>query len=250
MSEPSDASGDEPVLQRTAPAQVLPSMLRPVPYPLWSAALGVAGILVVAVCGVLITSSGAWTHGELAILQQISDHHAPTLDAICVGIAWLFGTQIGPILLVCWCVVLTFVSRRVTLGVSFLVLVGVTWLGNQAIKAFVARPRPERDLLSHPLTIEHSFSYPSGHTCFAAALAIGVILLFRGSRWQVLVIVIGAGCTVIIAASRVYAGVHHPSDVVASMVYAAAAAAVIAPVWNRYAIPRLLWLDRPLQLRA
>jgi undecaprenyl-diphosphatase len=222
-------------------------MLRPVAHPVRSVTLGCLGIVFVLLCGVLITSSSAWTHGELAILQQVSDRHTPAMDGLSITIAWLFGTRVGPVLLVGWCVVLTFVSRRVTLGATFLVIVGVTWIGNQGLKAIVARPRPERSLLSHPLTIEHSFSFPSGHTCFVAALAIAVILLFSGSRWQWLAIVIGVAGAIVVGASRVYVGVHHPSDVIAALVYACAAAAVIVPLWNRYAVPRLLWLDRPLQ---
>lgn len=242
-----EVPADEPVLERSAPVQVLPAMLRPVAHPVRSVTLGGLGIVFVLVCGVLITSSAAWTHGELAILQQVSNHHAPAMDGLSIAIAWLFGTRVGPVLLVGWCVVLTFLSRRVTVGATFLVIVGVTWVGNQGMKALVVRPRPDQSLLSHPLTIEHSFSFPSGHTCFVAALAIALIVLFRGSRWQPLVLVIGAVCPVIVGASRVYVGVHHPSDVIAALIYACAAAAVIVPMWNRYAVPRLLWLDRPLQ---
>jgi undecaprenyl-diphosphatase len=238
---------ENPVVADPAGVSVLPAMLRPVAHPVRSITLGCLGIVFVLVCGLLITSSAAWTHGELAILQQVSDHHAPAFDSLSIAIAWLFGTQVGPVLLVGWCVILTFLSKRVTVGATFLVIVGVTWMGNQGMKALVARPRPDRSLLSHPLTIEHSFSFPSGHTCFVAALAIALIVLFRGSRWQPLVVVIGAACAVIVGASRVYVGVHHPSDVIAALIYACAAAAVIVPLWNRYAVPRLLWLDRPLQ---
>jgi undecaprenyl-diphosphatase len=238
---------EDPMVSESAPVQVLPAMLRPVPHPVRSVALGCLGIVFVLVCGVLITSSTAWTHDELIILQRVSDSHTPVMDGLSLAIAWLFGTRVGPVLLVGWCVVLTFLSKRVTVGATFLVIAGVTWLGNQGMKTLVARPRPDRSLLSHPLTIEHSFSFPSGHTCFVAALAIALVVLFRGSRWQPLVLVIGAACAVIVGASRVYVGVHHPADVVAAVVYASAAAAVIVPLWNRYAVPRLLWLDRPLQ---
>jgi undecaprenyl-diphosphatase len=238
---------ENPVVADPTGVQVLPAMLRRVAHPVRSITLGCLGIFFVLLCGMLITSSAAWTHGELVILQQVSDHHAPALDGLSIAIAWLFGTQVGPVLLVGWCVVLTFLSKRVTVGATFLVIVGVTWIGNQGLKALVARPRPDRSLLSHPLTIEHSCSFPSGHTCFVAALAIALIVLFRGRRWQPLVIVIGATSAVVVAASRVYVGVHHPSDVIAALIYACAAAAVIVPLWNRYAVPRLLWLDRPLQ---
>jgi membrane-associated phospholipid phosphatase len=234
----------EPTVVEPELPVALPALLQPVAHPFRVVSLGVVGILVVIVCGVLITSSTAWTTGELAILQGISDHHVALLDLTAITIAWLFGTTGGTLGLFLWCIILTFLSRRVTMGLTFLVVVGVTWLGNQGVKTLVHRPRPDFDLLSHPLSIEHSFSYPSGHTCFTAALAIAVILMFRGSRRQPLVISIGVAAIVVVALSRVYLGVHHPADVIAAMIYASAAAAVIVPLWARFAVPLLLPLDR------
>lgn len=238
-----------PVAQGAAPPEALPPLQRPVAHPRAAVIVGIVGILFVLVVGIVITHSAAWTRAELQILERISNLHTPALDTFAVSIATIFGPQIAPFLLLAWCIALSFISRRITMGLTFLMLVGLVWLGNEVIKEIVQRPRPDHLALSHPLALQTSFSYPSGHTCFAAAVAIAVILMFRASRWRPLVIVIGAIVTLIVAASRVYLGVHHVSDVVASMIYASAAAALVLALWNRYAVPALLRLDRLLPRR-
>jgi undecaprenyl-diphosphatase len=78
-----------------------------------------------------------------------------------------------------------------------------------ATKVIYARPRPPMGLVA-----TNSYSFPSGHTGTAAAVSVGIVLLFalRGSRhwcfWAFAVTYIGA-----IAWSRVYLRAHWLSDV-------------------------------------
>lgn len=93
-------------------------------------------------------------------------------------------------------------------------------------------------MLFDPLSPESgSNSFPSGHTCFAIALACALYFLARGSRWATAAA--GAVMALVVAWSRAYIGVHYSTDVAAS--FPAAIAAVILPagLWNRYAL-RLL----------
>ena len=81
----------------------------------------------------------------------------------------------------------------------------------------VARPRP---------TFEHlqqlsSLSFPSEHTTQAAAIYLTIaILLSKGLNrgLRELVIVLALLIAVVVAWSRVYLGVHYPSDVAAGLV--------------------------------
>lgn len=101
-------------------------------------------------------------------------------------------------------------SERIWQGVSFLLCLGTTALVcNLWLKPTVARMRPY-DLLGFPIQIPPlaDFSFPSGHTSssFAAATAIYAI-----NRRYGIVAYIFAAC---MGFSRLYLGVHFPSDVV------------------------------------
>lgn len=90
----------------------------------------------------------------------------------------------------------------VTLG-GRLVIVG--------IKELIARARP--DLF--PYTVIDSGSYPSGHAANSAILFLSIALLV-GRRWVYLAALAGS---FIIGVSRIYLGVHWPSDVVAGWLF-------------------------------
>ena len=90
------------------------------------------------------------------------------------------------------------------------------WVVNTLIKALVGRPRPT--IVSH-LAEAGGSSFPSGHSFNSAvvymgmALALAALSARRGVRWSL--IAGAAALTALIALSRVWLGVHYPSDVLA-----------------------------------
>jgi undecaprenyl-diphosphatase len=85
-----------------------------------------------------------------------------------------------------------------------------------AIKAGIERPRP--DLVPHGTAV-YTASFPSGHATGAAAtyLTLGALLArFQARRWvKIYLLGLAVTLTVLIGLSRVYLGVHWPSDVLA-----------------------------------
>lgn len=82
---------------------------------------------------------------------------------------------------------------------------------NQPMKMIGDRRRPDRDDLGVPqrrwVVMPSSTSFPSGHSASAAAFATAVGDLLPGLKLPV------RGAASVVAFSRVYTGVHYPSDV-------------------------------------
>ncbi|PSJ80480.1 phosphatase PAP2 family protein [Neisseria iguanae] len=79
-----------------------------------------------------------------------------------------------------------------------------------AAKVSISRPRPE----FWPRIIEETnSSFPSGHSTFSAALATITVLLCLRSRHRSIILLAGIGFAALMGYSRIYLGVHYPTDV-------------------------------------
>ncbi|MCJ2015760.1 phosphatase PAP2 family protein [Methylobacterium sp. J-076] len=101
--------------------------------------------------------------------------------------------------------------------------VGSGELVSTVLKLFYHRPRP--DLVPHGMEV-FTASFPSGHAMMSAiaylTLAILLARVDRNRRVKAFVLVLGVGVTLLVGISRVYLGVHWPSDVMAGWCVGAA----------------------------
>ncbi|MEX0955942.1 MAG: phosphatase PAP2 family protein [Rhizobiaceae bacterium] len=87
---------------------------------------------------------------------------------------------------------------------------------SQVLKSLYDRPRP--DIVEH-LVVAHTASFPSGHATMSAVvyltLAALIVRLVDDVRARVYVICVAVLVSVLVGMSRIYLGVHWPSDVAA-----------------------------------
>jgi undecaprenyl-diphosphatase len=104
--------------------------------------------------------------------------------------------------------------RRRREALVFATVVLATLASSELLKLFFGRARP--DLVPHG-SIVYSASFPSGHSTLSAAvfLTAAVILasLVSEPRAKAFILAIGALVVVAVGISRVYLGVHWPTDV-------------------------------------
>lgn len=172
----------------------------------------------------------AFDESILLALREPGDASNP------IGPAWLAdmmadltalgGIAVLTLLVVGVVVYLLSVGKR---GTALLVggAVGSGAILSALLKLGFDRPRP--DLVAH-LSHAYSSSFPSGHAMLAAVtyLTLGVLLAraHERRRTKIIVMTYGVTLTVLIGLSRIYLGVHWPTDVMAGWALGAAWAAV------------------------
>jgi undecaprenyl-diphosphatase len=161
-----------------------------------------------------------------------------------------------------WVVLLTALGDRTVQIVAGGLLVVILWLLGQRrtalfaassllatalaaslLKLLFQRPRP--DVLIEPLA---TFSLPSGHSsaAFALFLLLGV-LAGRGQppRWRVTWLLLAAMPAAAVAVSRIYLGVHWPTDILAGGLLAGGVCAACMAIAQRTAplpaLPARVW---------
>ena len=247
----------------------------PLPDGFW----GEAGVVI----GVLLLLIGGIVHSSLHQLRWVTPFAAGLSAAILIGlfIGWPYlvefdeglmtviqgerspifdrfmvvVTRAGDFHTQLWAAVLLSLlligMKQVRAAVfAILTLLG-TAMANGALKETFGRIRPE--VLLEPLD---TFSFPSGHSsaAFAFFLTLGV-LAGRGQppRLRLAWVLLAGLPATAIALSRVYLGVHWPTDVIAGAVLAATVCAASLTLVQRRApmdalSPKVWWLILPATL--
>jgi membrane-associated phospholipid phosphatase len=101
-------------------------------------------------------------------------------------------------------------------------------------KAYFARMRPDLWL---SLTPETTYSFPSGHAMGSATLGVALIILCWPTPWRWPITAASLVFVLLVGVSRVYLGVHYPSDILAGWSAAVAWVYVVHILVDRKAPP-------------
>lgn len=151
------------------------------------------------------------------ILLAIHAERTPALDVVAFTATFL-GSATGIALIGCAiAAALAILERWVDLATLAAVLLGAAVLGF-TFKLLFHQVRPE---VFKPLVIEDNFSFPSGHSLTSFSLwgffAWWIVSLGPKEVWRWLLAALGLLIAVSVALSRLYLGVHWPTDVLAGM---------------------------------
>jgi membrane-associated phospholipid phosphatase len=105
-----------------------------------------------------------------------------------------------------------FYKRRRRDACTVLGLVGSAIFVNIIFKEFFDRARPE--LWQH-LVQETGFSFPSGHVMLSTSLLAAIVIVLWDKPYRWVAFCVAVVLAVIVGLSRMYIGVHYPSDVLA-----------------------------------
>lgn len=149
---------------------------------------------------------------DSSIITFITEFHSELMTKVMIAITTFGNTESVVIIsLLALFLLYRLGNNKLEMAIVFLV-VGASGAFNYLIKNMVQRIRPDQN----PLIIEHGFSFPSGHSMSAFALygvlAFMVWLKVENKWVRAALISACAGLVLLIGTSRIYLGVHYPSD--------------------------------------
>ena len=179
--------------------------------------LGIWGFITIA--GEVM--EGDYQHLDEQVVNALRDPEDPSKP---IGPPWVLSmvrdiTALGgyTLLILITLTVLGFLALQRRYGAFWLVLFSTLsgfWL-NSLLKNFFERERPS---LPH-LTMVSSASFPSGHAMTSAIiyLTLGALLsrVEGGRKLKIYIFIVAITITLLVGLSRIYLGVHYPTDVLA-----------------------------------
>ncbi|HEY6250241.1 MAG TPA: phosphatase PAP2 family protein [Candidatus Angelobacter sp.] len=156
---------------------------------------------------------------DSAIRGWVHQYSSPTMTEVAKTASWLGEYGVAIALVVALVLFLAFRWRRAALWLT-ITQAGALVL-NVSLKYAFHRTRPDPFFGSLP----HSYSFPSGHAlfsfCFYGVLAGLLVDRIRSGIARTLIWIAASALIAAIGLSRIYLGVHYPTDVVGGYLTAA-----------------------------
>jgi undecaprenyl-diphosphatase len=175
-----------------------------------------------AFLGVTVVVAAGWTKGlDHTIGVAVAGARVPVLNYIALNVTSLGGEPVAFITLLIAVLYLAYRGYGVR-GLWIATPALGVLLTSSMVKQLVHHPRPTGAIIPLP----DSYTFPSGHAATACAVWLTLALAATNAetRQPVRRLLIGSaiGIALLVAWSRVYLGVHYPSDVVGGLLLGSA----------------------------
>jgi membrane-associated phospholipid phosphatase len=157
---------------------------------------------------------------DVALFRAINTTHFAAVDPIMIAATWL-GMGAGvwfslALMGMAW-------PRHRAAATRVILALAITMgVNDQIVKPLVNRSRPFERVVTNARVIQdprpRTPSFPSGHSAAALVGAVSLARVWPHARWAL------AALAALIAYSRIYVGVHFPTDVLAGLLLGAAVA--------------------------
>jgi membrane-associated phospholipid phosphatase len=174
--------------------------------------------------GVAVSQRPELAEADHELFNAVNAGHGPDADRVFVNV-----TELGSMYAAGAAALSLVVSGRGRAGCKAFAAASMTWAILQGMKKVVDRPRPidaadhgARQLIARPTGMSWPSSHPAVLTTFTrvASQELGAGSLVKGAL---------TALDATVATSRVYLGVHYPSDVVSGLLIGRA----VARIWPR-----------------
>jgi len=176
---------------------------------------------------IAVTSKSSLTQIDTRVLNLMTNIRTPTQTSFLRVVTTLANTQTAILLVIATVFVLWRKHQRL-LATLFIVVAAAEEIITNVIKILVHRPRPG---LTLRLINETGYSFPSGHVVTATVLfGLLAYLIYRSctsTRARIITIGVYVLTVFLIAVSRIYLGVHYPTDVWGSFLLGGAMLTVV-----------------------
>ena len=168
------------------------------------------GSIIISICALLTPRFP----GDLYLALRLQSIDSPFLLSLAQGIAFIFRGWYSALVVV---VIGMFVWWRTGRREAVMILAaGLLNFVNAPLKLLIGRPRPSPDLIE-VFAVESDKSFPSGHAFYAITifgfLAYIIFVNLKKSILRTILLAAFTALILLIGVSRVYLGVHWPSDI-------------------------------------
>lgn len=174
-------------------------------------------------CGILfgyvaaVIGNGNILNFDQTIITVVQGWEVAWLTTVMQVFTWIGSAYVVTPITIIACALLYFKFNKRPQAFLFAVVIVGTVIFNALLKVYFKRERPE----IYRIMDANGFSFPSGHTMMAFSLYVILGYLvwrnLKAASGRFLTVLFVVFMTLIIGTSRIYLGVHFPSDIIGGL---------------------------------